>query len=287
MAMVHDRVSTAPPPPTREALRTFYQTSDLYLRGLQERSTDVYCAEYLRVVRKYLPIPARVLDLGCGTGYAASRLAQSGFDVVGMDISTKFLGDAPTRTGTRLRYAVGDAMELPFTDGAFDGLASFDVIEHLPDAARALSEMGRVVRPGGRIVIICPNYWSPVIPLKALRNLIRGGPGYLSFYETVPSAIWGIAATTCKTVMKLCSSDAQFTYRKPQLDGMVDADCDCAYLPSPVDLLRFFQRAGFRIIRYNGEGSSRLRRWCSSLFPSFAPTVYLVAEKRQSDPSSP
>lgn len=267
------------PPPARDALRAFYQTSDSYLRGLQERESDAYCAEYLRVVRTYIPAPARVLDIGCGTGYAAWRFAQSGFEVVGMDVSAKFLGQAPSRIGARLWYAVGDAMALPFMDGAFDGVASFDVIEHLPDAERALAEMGRVIRPGGRIVVICPNYWSPVIPLKALGNLLGGGPGYLSFYETVPSALLGLVTTTWNTVAKLYVSDAQFTYRRPRLEGMVDADCDCIYLPSPVDLHRFFLRAGFQIVRYNGEGASRLRRWCSSLFPSFVPTVYFVAEK--------
>lgn len=271
--------SNLAPPQARQALRTFYQTSDPYLRGLRERETDAHCGEYLRVVRAYIPPPARILDAGCGTGYAATRLVEAGFEVVGMDISLKFLDGAPGRPAGRPRYVVGDAIELPFRDGEFDAVASFDVVEHIPDAERALREMGRVIRPGGRVVVICPNYWSPVIPLKALRNLLGGGRGYLSFYETLPSALTGLMTTTWRTTMKLCAPDARFTYRKPRLEGMMDADCDCVYLPSPVDFLRFFRRAGFRVVRYSGEGSSRLRRWCSSLLPSFAPTVYFVAEK--------
>jgi len=214
-------------------------------------------------------------------------LAESKFDVVGMDISAKFLGNAASREALHLRYTVGDAMELPFGDGVFDGVSSFDVIEHVADAERVLKEIGRVLRPGGRIVVICPNYWSPVIPFKALLNIIKGGPGYLSFYESIPSALMGLLTTTWTTLRKLGSSEARFMYRQPQLDGAIlDADCDCIYIPSPVDFHRFFQRAGYRIIRYNREGSTRLRRVCSTLAPSFVPTAYIVAEKPSSNPST-
>mgnify|MGYP001158679201 CR=1 FL=1 len=59
----------------RTALRTFYRTSEGYLRGLREREADSFHAEYLRMVQTYVPMPTRLLDLGCGAGYSSYRLA--------------------------------------------------------------------------------------------------------------------------------------------------------------------------------------------------------------------
>jgi SAM-dependent methyltransferase len=263
----------------RDALRTFYETSESYHHTLCEREADAFQGEYLRIVNAYIPAPARLLDLGCGTGYSSLRLAESGFDAVGMDLSRKFLSTASARTSRRLHYSVGDALELPFADATFDGVTSFYMIEHVVDVDGVLAEIRRVLRPGGRLVIICPNYWSPVIPLKALVNLVRKGYGFVSFYESIPEALTGIVKTGWGTARKICRTEPRFVYRAPKLDGHTDVDCDCVYLPSPVDFRRYFQKAGYRIVQYGREGSSRLRRWCATVAPSFIPTVYFVAEK--------
>lgn len=263
----------------RTALKAFYQTSESYYHGLRERESDAFHHEFLRMVKTYIPSPGRLLDLGCGSGYSSLRLAESDYRVTGMDISAKFLDQAASRIGDRLQYTVGDALELPFADQAFDGVASFDMIEHVVDAERVFKEVDRILKPGGRVVFVCPNYWSPFIPFKALLNLLRGGPGYLSFYESVPAALAGILKTGIGTTAKMLRAQPRFIYRTPQLDGHMDADCDCVYLPSPIDFRKYFQLAGYRIVRYNREGSTRLRRICAILLPSFTPTVYFVAEK--------
>ena len=265
----------------RDALRTFYRTSDVYLKGLREREADSFHSEYLRMVTTFVPDTARLLDLGCGTGYSTLRLAQQGYRVNGIDISDKFLGETDAKVASGLEYCVGDALELPFHDATFDAVSSFDMIEHVSDAGQVLSEVNRILRPGGRVVFVCPNYCSPVIPLKALVNLLKGGPGYLSFYESIPAALKGIAETVGLTVAKLQSPEIAFLYRAPELEGSFDADVDCVYLPSPVDFKRFFEKSGYEVVRYSREGSSRFRRICATLAPSFTPTVYFVAEKKK------
>ncbi len=272
----------------RAALKNFYRTSEGYLRGLRERETDSFHAEYLRMVETYVPMPAQLLDLSCGTGYSSYRLTQHGYNVVGMDISDMFLDGVSSRSASGLYYTVGDALELPFADSVYDAVSSFDMIEHVADAERVLKELDRILRPGGRFVLVCPNFWSPVIPLKALLNLLKGGPGYLSFYESIPAALKGIVQTAWQTLRKIQSSGVRFLHRAPRLEDVVDADCDCVYLPSPVGLRQFFKQAGYRIVRYNREGLSRLRRLFATLVPSFTPTVYFVAEKTKEiirDPS--
>lgn len=272
---------TSPDPSSldREALRTFYETSDTYYQALQERESAFFQGEYWRMVRAYIPASARLLDLGCGTGYSSQQLSRLGFEITGMDISPKFLGNASSKIDVHLHFAVGDALELPFADQSFDGVSSYCMMEHVIDVAKAFGEIQRVLRPGGRLVIICPNYWSPVIPLKALIHLLRKGYGFLSFYETIPEALAGIVKTTLGTVSKLARPTPQFVYRNPQLEGHMDVDCDCVYLPSPIDFKRYFQRAGFKIVRYGKEGSSPMRRWIATVAPSFIPSVYFVAEK--------
>ncbi|MBM3264249.1 MAG: class I SAM-dependent methyltransferase [candidate division Zixibacteria bacterium] len=271
--------SSGPSVSDREALRTFYKTSAHYHEALQEREAASFQSEYWRMVQTYLPAGSCVLDLGCGTGYSSARLMQAGFDVTAMDISLRFLSHAHDRPSGRLHFAVGDAIELPFANASFDGVSTFCMIEHVVDIEKAFSEIRRVLRPGGRFVNICPNYWSPVIPLKALIHLLHKGYGFVSFYESVPEALYGIPETLWGTLRKLCRATPDFVYRKPQLEGHMDVDCDCVYLPSPVDFKRYFQRAGFKIIRYGGEGSSLFKKGCATIAPSLVPSVYFVAEK--------
>ena len=272
-------ISPDPSSLDREALRTFYETSENYYQALQERESATFQGEYWRMVQTYIPASAKLLDLGCGTGYSSQQLSMVGFEITGMDISSKFLGNASSKIGDKLHFAVGDALELPFADQSFDGVSSYCMMEHVIDVAKAFGEIQRVLRPGGRLVIICPNYWSPVIPLKALIHLFRKGYGFLSFYESIPEALAGIVKTTLGTVSKIVHTTPQFVYRNPQLKGHMDVDCDCVYLPSPIDFKRYFQRAGFKIVRYGKEGSSPMRRWIATIAPSFIPSVYFVAEK--------
>jgi ubiquinone/menaquinone biosynthesis C-methylase UbiE len=86
--------------------------------------------------------PARVVDLGCGTGIAMNLLAERGVSVIGVDPSADMLAQA---RGLRVR---GDAMRLPFRGGAFD-LAYAAQSFHWFETDVALAEIARVVRPGG------------------------------------------------------------------------------------------------------------------------------------------
>jgi SAM-dependent methyltransferase len=104
-----------------------------------------------------------VLEVGCGAGWmwteAAARL-HSDLDLTLTDVSAGMVAEAIDRVASLGRYRrttgrVADARDLPFRDGVFDVVVAIYVLHHVPDAARAVAEMARVVRPGGTVVVAC------------------------------------------------------------------------------------------------------------------------------------
>ena len=96
--------------------------------------------------------PRRVLEVGCGPGEAAERIARElGAEVVALDISERMVELARSR-GVDAR--VGDVQSLPFADGEFDCVLAAWMLYHVPDVERALAEMARVLRPDGRLVAV-------------------------------------------------------------------------------------------------------------------------------------
>ena len=94
--------------------------------------------------------PARVLEVGCGWGGLAARIASElHAEVVAVDSSPRMVELARAR-GVDAR--VGDVQELQFADGEFDCVTANWMLYHVPDLERALAELARVVRPGGRLV---------------------------------------------------------------------------------------------------------------------------------------
>ena len=96
----------------------------------------------------------RVLDAACGEGYGTALLAAAGADAVGVDVDEATVEHARRRHGVEAKVA--DVAALPFDDGAFDLVVSFETIEHVQDAERALDELARVRAPGGLLMISTP-----------------------------------------------------------------------------------------------------------------------------------
>ena len=100
----------------------------------------------------------RVLEDGCGVGMYLGKLAGSARQAVGLEIEHERALEARARA-EQVLCAAGE--HLPFPTGHFDLLLSHEVLEHVQDDRAAVSEMVRVLRPGGRIVLFCPNRGYP------------------------------------------------------------------------------------------------------------------------------
>ena len=99
-----------------------------------------------------IPSSARVLDLCCGQGNVTEALLRAGLNTVGADFSPKMLEFARRRvpTGT---FVEADAQNLIFDDGEFDAVVCNFGLIHVPDQPRALAEIRRVLKPGGRFAM--------------------------------------------------------------------------------------------------------------------------------------
>lgn len=107
-----------------------------------------------------IPAPARAtLDLGCGEGRFARRLSATGHHVTGLDVSPALVARAREQDPGG-EYLVGDAVALPFEDGAFDLVVAFNVLSCVGDLGRATGEIARVLPRGGRLCasIVHPLY---------------------------------------------------------------------------------------------------------------------------------
>ncbi|GIK08052.1 MAG: hypothetical protein JETCAE02_23630 [Anaerolineaceae bacterium] len=100
----------------------------------------------------------RVLENGCGVGMYVEKLAASGGTVFGLEYDFARAAEARTRS-PRILNAAGERLPLP--PGMFDLILSHEVLEHVQDDREAVREMIRVLNPGGRIVIFCPNRGYP------------------------------------------------------------------------------------------------------------------------------
>jgi ubiquinone/menaquinone biosynthesis C-methylase UbiE len=100
----------------------------------------------------------RVLDLGCNNGYGSYKLSRYGHEVVGVDVSAEALADAKRRFSTaNLEFRQVSGLELPFESDSCDLITSCQVIEHIVDMDPYLSEIRRVLKPGGIVVFTTPN----------------------------------------------------------------------------------------------------------------------------------
>ena len=98
-----------------------------------------------------------VLDFGCNNGYGTNILAAKTADVIGIDVSQAAI-DSATQQYVRsgLRFMCVDGGTLPFSDGEFDVVTSFQVVEHLTDPDAYLKEIKRVLRPSGILLLTTP-----------------------------------------------------------------------------------------------------------------------------------
>lgn len=136
------------PPPPNSQLVAAVLGALLRLSPIHRRETDADV--------RFLPaVPnGRLLDVGCGSGDWLLAMSRRGWRVEGLDFDSNAVAVARNRG---LKVATGSLEEQGYNDGTFDAVTLSHVIEHVPDPIACLRECARILKPGGRLVLLTPN----------------------------------------------------------------------------------------------------------------------------------
>ncbi|MBN1884445.1 MAG: methyltransferase domain-containing protein [Candidatus Krumholzibacteriota bacterium] len=149
-----------PDPPINDRQAEYADRQEQYTRDIGRYRREVEM--FLRLV-DFRP-GMRILEIGGGVGYTSFELAALGGHLVDIDIcpgNPEFVRGFAAANRLDVASLRGDTCALPFGDGHFDAVYSKDTFEHVWDVDLALTEQARVLRPGGRIVIVVGNLLNP------------------------------------------------------------------------------------------------------------------------------
>ncbi len=242
---------------------------------------------YISLVEESTPQGGSFLDLGAGTGYSSTQLAQRKITVTACDlISPQALPQLREQMGregvTLVSY---EGKTLPFPSESFDTVGCFCVFEHIVFPAEVLSEISRVLKKIGKLIILSPNWGGPHVSIQALFSLLVRKKRYWQ-YTTISNAVTGIPRSFFWGLRVLCArsvSDYFLTVYPRMKKGELDyqsSDDDCVHLCYPLSFRKWAKKKHWRIICYNrGGGDSVAARILNTLFPTFATTNTLVLQK--------
>ena len=250
-----------------DQLQALYRTAkQVRASGLSHHQASKIYADYVQFVSTFIRPGSRVLDVGCGAGWSTDLFAERGFDATGIDLNP---GAFEPTERDRLRLTEGSGTDIPFPNATFDAAGAYACLEHVPEPARMLDEMVRVVRPGGCVFIVGPNLLGLNNYVQALfrhtwrhrprRNIFLRSPGMARhpIGNTLPEVGCGLFVSLVRIISKSTSPRADFTMRKPDLNPPFQADNDSVYLCNPLDLTRYFRSIGCEVLRDVALGRSR------------------------------
>lgn len=249
--------------------------------GLDARPEKVFLDD-VEWFSRLRPPPAAVLECGAGTGTFAAMLARRGYTVTAADIYSEadwarlqesYSGEA------RLRFARLE--EITGADERFDAVVSISVLEHLQRPDETLLAWRDLIKPGGTLTIVCPNYSGLWGPLRLAGRALLGRKAWR--YASGWAALGHALENLCLNARLLATGESCFVRCWPVVaDGVVhmsDADMDAVHLPSARGLANFLRRNCFELVSWRGGGRTLLLKLINTFFPGLAPTVRIHARR--------
>ncbi len=226
------------------------------------------------LISKYFKPKSKMLDVGCGSGRAAISLHQKGYKVIGVDITPKMIDTAKAIASSKnidIDYVVGDAINLKFSENYFDGSIfannGWVQIPGKENRQKALSEIYRVIKPGGYFILTAHlRYYSGIYLFFWIKNWVK-------FYILKPLGF---------KIKEIDFGDLFFKRNYP--DKKLNQN-QFIHLTSRKEVEEQIKNAGFKLklLKSMGEISSEdaklMRGSLSKNFNSFKSPIFYICEK--------
>lgn len=230
---------------TLSELKQFYQENPRYFAEAERTAAEgQLLPSHSEIHKRVREMDGKVVcDFGCGTGKDIEAMYNPANIYIGLDISQGALDAAKRRFGKEnITYLQADfESTVPLADGSCDVVTSFFVLEHLPDPTKALEEIVRILKPGGRLFLIAPNYGSP---LKSAPPL-----GTPSKVKLMVKSIRLAKTAVRRLVFPRSALDFKMIpLEKIDLSGTWGADMDATNEPWAWEVARFLQERGMKFV---------------------------------------
>jgi SAM-dependent methyltransferase len=267
-----------------KALVDFYTKKDESY--LEERDQKDY-EDYADRIAKILPPKGSIiLDLGSGNWKIPDTLARRGFKkVFGLDYFSEIklaeYSKMLSVSNAELITYKDDLIPLP--DSSVDVVSSLCVFEHIVHVEKTLCEIDRILKPGGFVIIECPNWSGINAAIYAAKYSLMKKDRYW-LYESFHDAFLGIFRTLSWYFEVLFSNDPKFIMVYPRMKDFKIAferyDDDVVHLCQPLSFKKYLRKNNYKIVKYNrGYGSTVYTYVFNRIFPSLASTNVIVAQK--------
>ncbi len=253
------------------ANEVFHYATDRYVNkvvtGQENGLKPIYLKKYVKFVKRYVKRGSSILDLGCGAGLSSHLLSED-YEVVGADLSKPLINYA-RKHFKNVKFQVEDARKLSFKNETFDAVMACGFIEHINEVEDVLSEMLRVAKKNGYVIVVSPNWFSP---FKAMKAFITP-KGYETIGRNRLQILKWFLKSLYYTFQKLINP--KYVFRNPDIYGeeLVGDDIDMVYIANQYDLKRFFEKKGCKIIKINAN------TFAFSSIPFLATWLGVVAKK--------
>jgi len=157
------------PVPSRDAIEETYQDEYYDAWKVQDAARRKIWTRRLQALSRVAGRPGRILDVGCGEATFLRLAQQAGWQVTGTELS-----EAAVRQAPELDLYRGEVWEAGLSADTFDVVTSWHVIEHASDPKRMVTELFRILRPGGCLVLATPNLHDYVFRLGYFAGRGRG-----------------------------------------------------------------------------------------------------------------
>lgn len=228
----------------RSTHQSFYVNNPNYSQYLEEQTAYVF-SKYVDSILQYTSENDRILDVGCGTGQSLQMLREKGRqETCGIDISTSSIEMC---TKKQLDCQLYDGTRFPFDDNSFDLVGSYNVLEHTDNPVHFLEEQLRVLKSGGHLLVVCPNF------LSICNNYHPHTKGFTQKYKNIASMI-RLSSLSPQHVAR----EGYFQKMTPVVRESPEPDDDAVNATNPLALLKFAKLNNLQRVYWSGKSRHKI-----------------------------